>query len=426
MRHITNTLNEHTSYDDINAEGRGRSRMLPIKLAFRLLKGKGNETKSFTINLKTQNDYNILWKQLMNAGSKISIPKIDKETGTRVEMGPRSFANALDILGIEDATDLQDFIEDPVYREMLETEEKIKFSFGRDKRKDLDTIKRRITTSKDLAAIGVSIDGEGESWEWGNGDDDMMKTAPEGRDIWVIRAHEYPEYPCIFVYPYEGNNITDYSTALDIFFMDICKADGIIYDYYDPKKFNLLWVACPCKYDWFKKNPTPTSAELEKAKKVADEIQANQAAIEDTDYDTYNNDFEYRLAESKKDINADRKKLQKIVESYGKEDVLNYVNHLNESSIEEVLSDSTIKMINELKEHNLIPGDATRQYLIRISSMIRRFADQCRTKQDLNNICKLLTRIAELTNSSYNEADRSLKHKNFLEKNSNLYFPPIQ
>lgn len=323
-------LNEHTSYDEMNSEGRAKSRLLPIRLAFRYLKGKGNELKSYTVNLKNANDYNILWKQLMTAGSKISIPKIDRETGAKVEMGPRSFAKALDILGIEDVTDLQDFIEDPVYREMLETEEKLKFSFGKEKRKELDTNRRRVTTTKDLAAIGIDIDGEGESWEWGNSEDDMLKSAPEGRDIWVIRAHEYEEgYPCMFLYPYEGNKITDYSTALDLFFMDRSKETGVIYDYYDPKKFNLLWVACPCTYAWFLKNPVPTAKELADAKKTAADIQANQTAIEDTDYDTYEDDLDYRIAEQ--EVIKDRNKLKRLVESYGKEDVLNFIEHLDEN-----------------------------------------------------------------------------------------------
>lgn len=307
---MNQNLFEHTSYDELDAEGRAKSRLLPLRMAIEKLKGKNNR---LTIPLKNFKDYHTFYSQLVKAGSKISIPNARNE-----EIGPQKFEQCLEFLGIEDSTDLQDLIEDPQYREIFE-EGGIKFSFSKDRRNNVinPATQARKSTGK-LEEIGITVAGEGESWEWGTDeDDDMSKVAPEGRDIWVIRAHEYPDYPCMFVYPYEGSKISEYSTALDIFFMNRSKESGIIYSFYDPKKFNLMWVACPCTYDYFLNNPVPTESEVANA-------QARKQQEEQIE-----NEPEYAMAESA--VNKDRTILKRLVESYGKEDVMKYVNHLNES-----------------------------------------------------------------------------------------------
>ena len=302
-------LYEHTSFDDLNAEGRGKSRLLPLLLAFDKIKGKANR---ITIPLKTSKDYYTLYQQLCAAGSKISIKNARNE-----EIGPDKFAKCFELLGIEDSTDLQDFIEDYTYRQILENNG-IKFSFSKETRNNIILpAERTIKSNSRLSDVGIT-DEEGVTWEWGTTEDeDRMKVAPEGRDIWVIRAHEYPDYPCMFLYPYEGTQITPYSTALDIFFMNKSKDTGIIYDFYNPKEFNLMWVACPCTYSYFLENPIPTPKEQQEAKNR----HAKEQQIEDTDYD-----IEEEL------VIRDRNKLKRLVESYGKKDVLDYVKHLNESA----------------------------------------------------------------------------------------------
>lgn len=313
---------EHTSFDDLNAEGRGRSRMLPVILAFEKMMGKD---RKITISLKNSRDYYTLWQQLIAAGNKISL----KDPRNGQEIGPQKFAKSLELLGLEDPTDLQDFIEDYTYRKMLE-DAGVKFSFSKEVRNAvINPGKVAVVNNGKLSEIGIT-DEEGIAWEWGTDEDsDKLKQAPEGRLIWVIRAHEYPEYPCMFVYPlaqYDDNGqvcgplISKYSTALDIFFMNKSKDNGVIYDFYDAKNFNLMWVACPCTYRHFLKYPIPTDAELAKAK----ERRAAEREIEETDIKNYKSE------DVDESLVADREALKRLVESYGKKDVLNFVNHLNE------------------------------------------------------------------------------------------------
>lgn len=303
-------LLEHTSYDELDAEGRGKSRLLPLKLAIQRLKGKENK---ITVPLKTDRDYHTFYQQLVRAGSKISIPNAKNE-----EIGPQKFEQCFNLLGIEDSTDLQDLIADPVYREIFEREG-IKFSFSKEMRNETRRVEARAKAEGQLEEIGITYAGEGESWEWGdNSDADFCKGAPEGRQIWVIRSHYYEDgFPCMFLYPIEGVKISDYSTALDKFYMNLSTDAGYMKMHVDTKKFNPLWVACPCYYDWFLKHPQPEDNE------TLEQIEAEEAqrAAEETDYD-------YRMAESA--VGRDRKKLRRLVEAYGKEDVLKFVRSLNE------------------------------------------------------------------------------------------------
>ena len=128
----------------------------------------------------------------------------------------------------------------------------------------------------------------------------------------------------MFLYPVEGAKISDYSTALDKFYMNLSTDAGFMKMHVDTKKFNPLWVACPCYYDWFLKHPQPEEGES------IEQIEAEEAqrAAEETDYD-------YAMAESQ--AVEDRKSLKRLVESYGKEDVLKYVKHINERKKEERL-----------------------------------------------------------------------------------------
>lgn len=309
------TLFESASFSDLNAERVRRSRMLPIILAFKQMMQKDNKT---AIPLKNSRDYYILWRQLMVEGRKISL----KNHITGQEIGPEKFAKSLELLGLEGPTDLQRLIEDYTYRKILE-DEHIKFSISKETRNNVILpSERTIKSNGKLSEVGIT-DEEGVTWEWGTTEDeDIMKRAPEGRDIWVIRTTHYRDgYPCMFLYPYEGSQITKYSTDLDIFFMNKSKETGVIYDYYDPKKFNLLWVACPCTFDWFLKHPVPDPNAGRSS-----ELEENMRAAEETDITSYeSDDIDESLA-------ADRKALKRLVESYGKKDVLNYVRRLNESA----------------------------------------------------------------------------------------------
>ena len=309
------TLFESASFSDLNAERVRRSRMLPIILAFEKMMGKD---KKITISLKNSRDYYSLWQQLIAAGHRISL----KNPRNGQEMGPEKFAKSLELLGLEDPTDLQSFIEDYTYRKMLE-DAGVKFSFSKDTRNNVILpSERTIKSNGKLSEVGIT-DEEGVTWEWGTTEDeDIMKQAPEGRDIWVIRTTHYGDgYPCMFLYPYEGSQISKYSTALDIFFMNKSKETGVIYDYYDPKKFNLLWVACPCTFDWFLEHPVPDPNAGRSS-----ELEENMRAAEETDITSYeSDDIDESLA-------ADRKALNRLVKSYGKKDVLNFVRHLNEAS----------------------------------------------------------------------------------------------
>lgn len=308
-----NSLLEHTAFDDFNADGKAKSKLLPLILAFDKLKGKN---RTITISLKTTRDYYTLYQQLVRAGTKISMLDASGK-----EVGPQKFAQCLKKLDIANGIDLQDFIEDYYYRQILEAEG-VKFSFSQVTKTKLSGMKKTITSNNSLASIGITAETEGDSWEWGTDkDSDMAKQAPEGREVWVIRTIFYEDgYPCMFVYPYEGSQISKYSTALDVFFLERSKENGIIYQYFDKKKFNLLWAACPCTYDWFIEHPVPDAQEQKSAK--------SNASAEDTfEEPQAEEEADYRMAES---VAADRKKLRNLVESYGKADVLEYINQLNE------------------------------------------------------------------------------------------------
>ncbi len=313
---LYNKLNEYTSYDDLNAEGRGKSRLLPLILAIDKLKGKQNR---LSVSLKNAKDYHTFYQQLVKAGTKISISNARGE-----EVGPQKFEQCLTLLGIEDSTDLQDFLKDPFYAELFK-KEGITFSLSKEERAEIRKTESRIKSQGQLAEIGITYEGEGISWEWGTDEEsDRRMIAPEGRQIWVIRSHYYDQgFPCMFVYPYEGAKISDYSTALDKFYMNLATDAGYMKEFVNTKEFNPLWVACPCYYDWFLAHPVPENGE------TIEEIEAaeRQRVAEESDYDAYDMDESLR---------ADRKALKKLVESYGKKDVLNFINHLNEDVVEDL------------------------------------------------------------------------------------------
>ena len=305
---LYNKLNEYTSYDELDAEGRGRSRLLPLILAIDKFKGKQNKVN---VPLKNTKDYYTFYQQLVKAGSRISILNPRGE-----EVGPQKFEQCLNLLGIEDSTDLQDFLKDAFYAELFK-KEGITFSLSKEERAEARRIAGRAKSQGQLAEIGVTYDGEGVSWEWGTDEEsDRRMIAPEGRQIWVIRSHYYDQgFPCMFVYPFEGAKISDYSTALDKFYMNLATDAGYMKEFVNTKEFNPLWVACPCYYDWFLAHPVPEDGES------IEEIEAaeRQRAAEESDYDTYD------IEES---LKADRKALKRLVESYGKEDIIKFVNHL--------------------------------------------------------------------------------------------------
>lgn len=313
---LHNKLNEYTSYDDLNAEGRGKSRLLPLILAIDKFKGKQNKV---TVPLKNNKDYYTFYQQLVKAGNKISILNPRGE-----EVGPQKFEQCLNLLGIEDSTDLQDFLKDSFYSELFK-KEGINFSLSKEERAEARRITGRIKLQGHLAEIGITYEGEGVSWEWGTDEEsDKRMVAPEGRQIWVIRSHYYDQgFPCMFVYPYEGVKISDYSTALDKFYMNLATDAGYMKEFVNTKEFNPLWVACPCYYDWFLAHPVPENGE------TIEEIEAaeRQRVAEESDYDAYDMD---------ESLHADRKALKKLVESYGKKDVLNFINHLNEDVVEDL------------------------------------------------------------------------------------------
>ena len=305
---LYNKLNEYTSYDELDAEGRGRSRLLPLILAIDKFKGKQNKVN---VPLKNNKDYYTFYQQLVKAGSRISILNPRGE-----EVGPQKFEQCLNLLGIEDSTDLQDFLKDAFYAELFK-KEGITFSLSKEERAEARRIAGRAKSQGQLAEIGVTYDGEGVSWEWGTDEEsDRRMIAPEGRQIWVIRSHYYDQgFPCMFVYPFEGAKISDYSTALDKFYMNLATDAGYMKEFVNTKEFNPLWVACPCYYDWFLTHPVPEDGES------IEEIEAaeRQRVAEESDYDTYD------IEES---LKADRKALKRLVESYGKEDIIKFVNHL--------------------------------------------------------------------------------------------------
>ena len=313
---LYNKLNEYTSYDELNAEGRGKSKLLPLILAIDKFKGKQNKVN---VSLKNTKDYYTFYQQLVKAGNRISILNLRGE-----EIGPQKFEQCLNLLGIEDSTDLQDFLKDPFYTELFK-KEGVTFSFSKEERAEARRNASIVKSKGQLAEIGVTYDGEGVSWEWGTDEEsDKRMIAPEGRQIWVIRSHYYDQgFPCMFVYPYEGFKISDYSTALDKFYMNLSTEAGYMKEFVNTKEFNPLWVACPCYYDWFLTHPVPEPGES------IEEIEAaeRQRAAEESDYNTYD------IEES---LKTDRKALKRLVESYGKKDVIKFVNHLKENVDEDM------------------------------------------------------------------------------------------
>ena len=127
---LYNKLNEYTSYDELDAEGRGRSRLLPLILAIDKFKGKQNKVN---VSLKNNKDYYTFYQQLVKAGNRISILNPRGE-----EVGPQKFEQCLNLLGIEDSTDLQDFLKDPFYVELFK-KEGVTFSFSKEERAEAIT-----------------------------------------------------------------------------------------------------------------------------------------------------------------------------------------------------------------------------------------------------------------------------------------------
>ena len=350
-----NKLNEYKSFDEYNRQSvdwgtTSEKRLSPLTLSIKQACKENLAYKNNTINLKSDRDFDSFFMNVKNAAKNV------KEFYGNTLTCSMALTKCFNSLGIYNGSDFKEFLLDPVYNDIITKTAGVTFSFNKETRKrfnDGGTIDRVLG---ELQELGITFDTEGVNWEWGSSRgtreerkdpsfEDYHKVAPEGKQIWVIRSHAYLDgYPCLFLYPDEvytdengeaytdenGKvkkiNISNYSYSLDKFYMILGKDSGIIEQFYNPREFNLLWVACPCTYDHFIHNPIPTP------KETAD---ANERKTEEDDFNMSADEFTVESV-STKSISNDRKSLKRIVESYGKKDVINFVKHLNENSDEDL------------------------------------------------------------------------------------------
>ena len=203
---------------------------------------------------------------------------------------------------IQRPTDFKQLLEDPECRDIIENEANVKFIFNSDRKNDLHLLaKERRRFRREQEKVNDIYSYFNYTWD----EEEALAAVTNKRHVWVVRTNEYPNLPALFFYPKTPINSKDEEELISKYSHKL--ATAYKYELRDPS-VNAYWLARPCRYPWFKEHPMPDGSELI--------IKINESKNKLTNMNT---------------LNRDRNTLKRLVESYGKKDVLNFVRHLNES-----------------------------------------------------------------------------------------------
>jgi len=271
------------SFNELNTDNKGRNRLLPIIDTLRRMGGRSGE---FVLKLGTADDARESFKKF-------------KEYASFSPLGEDRILRILRVLNVFTGADFKELLLDQDYGRLFLTEVPgmhIKLTGGNSGKRG------RVAgrpTEKTIRSMSDVYNLFGYTWD----EEEALDAVKYDEDlVWVVRTNEYPKLPALFIYPKDASE-TEEDEAELISKYEHRLATLYKYELRDPA-VNAYWLARPCKYTRFLDHPIPDGSELIK---------------ETNENNTMNT------------LTKDRNTLKRLVESYGKKDVLNFVRHLNES-----------------------------------------------------------------------------------------------
>ena len=298
-KYLKNRLNEFVSVSDLDISDL-KDNLLPIikgvdTYCWSYIKNRErNSSRVVPISLKTDSEVHRLFDAVKKTNSVWKI----------YEYVPSpELEECFAYFDIQRPTDFKQLLEDPECRDIIEKEANVKFIFNSDRKNDLHLLaKERRRFRREQEKVNDIYSYFNYTWD----ENEALAAVTNKRHVWVVRTNEYPNLPALFFYPKNPINSKDEEELISKYSHKL--ATAYKYELRDPS-VNAYWLARPCRYPWFKEHPMPDGSELI--------IKINESKNKLTNMNT---------------LNRDRNTLKRLVESYGKEDVLNFVRHLNEAS----------------------------------------------------------------------------------------------
>ena len=297
-KYLKNRLNEFVSVSDLDISDL-KDNLLPIIKGVDtycwsyIKKRERNSSRVVSISLNTDSEFQRLFDAVKEANSVWKIYKYVPSTDLEV---------CFDYFDIQRFTDFKQLLEDPECRDIIEKEANVKFIFNSDRKNDLHLLaKERRRFRREQEKVNDIYSYFNYTWD----ENEALAAVTNKRHVWVVRTNEYPNLPALFFYPKSPINSKDEEELISKYSHKL--ATAYKYELRDPS-VNAYWLARPCRYPWFKEHPMPDGSELI--------IKINESKNKLTNMNT---------------LSRDRNTLKRLVESYGKKDVLNFVRRLNES-----------------------------------------------------------------------------------------------
>ena len=298
-KYLKNRLNEFVSVSDLDISDL-KDNLLPIIKGVDtycwsyIKKRERNSSRVVSISLNTDSEFQRLFDAVKEANSVWKIYKYVPSTDLEV---------CFDYFDIQRFTDFKQLLEDPECRDIIEKEANVKFIFNSDRKNDLHLLaKERRRFRREQEKVNDIYSYFNYTWD----ENEALAAVTNKRHVWVVRTNEYPNLPALFFYPKSPINSKDEEELISKYSHKL--ATAYKYELRDPS-VNAYWLARPCRYPWFKEHPMPDGSELI--------IKINESKNKLTNMNT---------------LSRDRNTLKRLVESYGKKDVLNFVRRLNESA----------------------------------------------------------------------------------------------
>lgn len=297
-KYLKNRLNEFVSVSDLDINEL-KDNLLPIikgvdTYCWSYIKNRErNSSRVVSVSLKTDSDVLRLFNAVKQTNSVWKVYEYVPSTELK-----ECFA----YFDIQRVADFKQLLEDPECRDIIEEEANVKFIFNFDRKNDLYLLaKERRRLRREQEKVNDIYSYFNYTWD----EKEALAAVTDKRHIWVVRTNEYPNLPALFFYPKNPINSKDEEELISKYGHKL--ATAYKYELRDPS-VNAYWLARPCRYPRFKEHPMPDGSELIK--------ETNESKNRLTNMNT---------------LNRDRNTLKRLVESYGKKDVLNFVRHLNEN-----------------------------------------------------------------------------------------------
>ena len=297
-KYLKNRLNEFVSVSDLDISDL-KDNLLPIIKGVDtycwsyIKKRERNSSRVVSISLNTDSEFQRLFDAVKQTNSVWKFYKY---------VPSPELEECFAYFDIQRPTDFKQLLEDPECRDIIENEANVKFIFNSDRKNDLHLLaKERRRFRREQEKVNDIYSYFNYTWD----ENEALAAVTNKKHVWVVRTNEYPNLPALFFYPKTPINSKDEEELISKYSHKL--ATAYKYELRDPS-VNAYWLARPCRYPWFKEHPMPDGSELI--------IKINESKNKLTNMNT---------------LNRDRNTLKRLVESYGKKDVLNFVRHLNES-----------------------------------------------------------------------------------------------